>query len=82
MVKSFFLIGCPATREGKVKQCDHALKIDISSRLKELALKMMLITMPFEPRHEKTCLRGLATRVDSNQPAQPQKLGRGLKFQI
>ena len=25
---------------------------------------------------------GFATRVDSNRPAQPQKLGRGLKFRI
>ena len=36
----------------------------------------------YEPCHEKTCLPGFLTRSDSNRPAQPQKLSRGLKFQI
>ena len=35
----------------------------------------------FEPSYEKTCLREV-TRSDTNLAAQPQKLARGLKFQI
>ena len=34
----------------------------------------------YEPRHEKMCLREFLTRPDTNQPAQPQKLARVLKF--
>ena len=33
-----------------------------------------------EPRHEKTCLREIPSRSDSNWPAQLQKLAWGLKF--
>ena len=36
----------------------------------------------YEPRHVKTCLSGFATRVDSNWPAQQQRLARGLEFWI
>ena len=35
-----------------------------------------------EPRHEKTCLRELPTRSDSNQPSQLQRQARGLQFLI
>ena len=35
-----------------------------------------------EPHYEKNLSSGFATRVDSNWPAQPQKLARLLKFQI
>ena len=35
----------------------------------------------YEPRHKKTCLRGLQPGK-TNRPAQPKKTGRGLKFQI
>ena len=35
-----------------------------------------------EPRHEKMCLRGFSTRLDSNQPAQLQRLARVLEFWI
>ena len=34
----------------------------------------------YEPHHEKTCVRGL--RPDTNWPAQPQRLARGLKFRL
>ena len=36
----------------------------------------------YEPRHEKTCLLRAATTVNSNRPAQLQKLTRVLKFWI
>ena len=36
----------------------------------------------FEPRLVKTCLREFLTRPDTNQPAQPQKLARVLKFRL
>ena len=36
----------------------------------------------FEPRSEKTGLRGFPTRSDTNQAVQPQKMARGLKFRI
>ena len=39
---------------------------------------MFCFGLLYEPRHEKTCLRDF--QPDSNQAAQPQKLGRGLKF--
>ena len=35
---------------------------------------------PYEPRHEKTFLWEFATRYDSNQPAQLQRLASILKF--
>ena len=35
-----------------------------------------------EPRHDQTCLRKFSTRPDTNRPAQPQKLGRFLKFRL
>ena len=35
-----------------------------------------------EPHHTKMCLQGFLTRQDSNQPAQLQRLARGLKFWI
>ena len=42
---------------------------------------MIMVDSPIpetiEPRHEKTCLRGFATR-----PAQPQGQARGLKFRL
>ena len=41
-------------------------------------LQQSEITIPFKPRHEKTCLREFPTR--SNWPAQLQKLAWGLKF--
>ena len=37
--------------------------------------------LSIEPRHEKTCLRGL-TRKDSNRPAQLMRLDRVLKLWI
>ena len=36
----------------------------------------------FEPCHVKTCLREFPTRLDSNWPAQLQKLTLGLKFRL
>ena len=36
----------------------------------------------YEPGHEKTCLREFPTMPDTNQPAQPQKLARVLKFRL
>ena len=40
----------------------------------------------FEPRHEKTCLRGLrpgpTPEPDTNQSVQPQKMARDLKFRV
>ena len=36
----------------------------------------------FEPRHDKMCLREFPTRLDTNRPAQPQKLARVLKFRL
>ena len=36
----------------------------------------------FEPRHDKMCLREFPTRLDTNRPAQPQKLVRVLKFRL
>ena len=39
-------------------------------------------THTFEPRHEKICLRVSPTSQDTNQPAQPQKLARVLKFRL
>ena len=36
----------------------------------------------YEPRQDKTCLWELPTRPDTNQPAQPQKLARVLKFRL
>ena len=38
--------------------------------------------VPFEPRHEKTCLRGSVARYDSNRPAQLQRLATVIKFLI
>ena len=35
---------------------------------------------PYEPRHEKTCLREFPTKSDSYWPAQLQKLAWCLKF--
>ena len=35
-----------------------------------------------ESRHGRTCLQEFPTKSDSNQPAQPQKLARGLKFRL
>ena len=39
-------------------------------------------TTTTEPRHDKTCLREFPTRPDTNQPVQPQKLARVLKFRL
>ena len=36
----------------------------------------------YEPRCEKTSLRGFPTRSDTNRAVQPQKIARGLKFWI
>ena len=36
----------------------------------------------YEPRSEKTGLRGFPTRSDTNQAVQPQKMVRGSKFWI
>ena len=38
--------------------------------------------LTYEPRHDKTCLWEFPTRPDTNQPAQPQKLARVLKFRL
>ena len=38
--------------------------------------------LTYEPRHDKTCLREFPTRPDTNQPVQPQKLARVLKFRL
>ena len=43
------------------------------------AIKYLLL---FEPRCEKTGLRGVPTRSDTNRAVQQQKLVRGLKFRI
>ena len=49
-------------------------------------IKVCMLLCPwvyiFEPRHDKTCLRESPTRPDTNQPAQPQKLTRVLKFRL
>ena len=44
--------------------------------------KLVMERIKYEPRREKTCLRGFQTWSDTNQAAQPQKMARGLKFQI
>ena len=40
------------------------------------------VQLPFEPRSEKTGLRGFPTRSDANRAVQPQKMARSLKFRI
>ena len=35
-----------------------------------------------EPHHQKTCHWGFMTSSDTNQAVQPQKMVRGLKFQV
>ena len=39
------------------------------------------MTMFIELRHEQPCLR-VRTRSDTNRAVQPQKMARGVKFQI
>ena len=36
----------------------------------------------YEPWHDKTCLREISTRPDTNRPAQPQNLARILTFRL
>ena len=43
---------------------------------------IVLTTLWFEPRHEKTCLREFAIRYDSNWPAHLMRLARVLKFRL
>ena len=57
------------------------LCFDVSCRISDRLLIILKYLLLYEPRHEKIC-PGFATRVDSDQPAQPQKLGRGLKFRV
>ena len=42
----------------------------------------MHVYVPYEPRHDKTCIQEFPTRPDTNRPAQPQKLARVLKFRF
>ena len=42
----------------------------------------MAVQKKNEPRCEKTGLRGLPTRSDTNRAVQPLKMARGLKFRI
>ena len=56
---------------------------DIAQAKRDIVIKVCMCSLNIiEPRHEKTCLRGIVTRVDSDLPVQPQKLGRGFKFRI
>ena len=43
---------------------------------------MHLIRGYYEPRCEKTGLRGFPTRSDANQAVQLQRMARSLKFRI
>ena len=36
----------------------------------------------YKPRHEKTCVCGFPTRLDTNRAVQRQRMARGLIFQI
>ena len=54
----------------------------LSNELQQLGLPKGTTIIVFEPRHDKTCLREFPTRPDTNQPAQPQKLARVLKFRL
>ena len=52
-----------------------------------MLLLMQCVTLckmcrPYEPRCEKTGLRGFPTRSDTNQAVQLQKMARSLNFQI
>ena len=68
----------------------RTVKQDICHWINDSAFKELWIFLhslhPFpckflsKPCHEKTCLQGLATRQDSNQPAQLMRLARALKF--
>ena len=40
------------------------------------------LVLAYEPRSEKTGLRGFPTRSHTNQAARPHKMARGLKFRI
>ena len=56
-------------------------------RLTVVLLTIIPSTLPCktktnEPRHYKTCLQEFPTRLDTNWPAQPQKLARFLKFRL
>ena len=48
-------------------------KLNPSGCISTLRLHLHLFNA-YEPRHDKTCLRGFPTRPDTNRPAQPQKL--------
>ena len=45
-------------------------------------LVFLFISIIYEPRHDKTCLREFPTMPDTNRPAQPQKLARVFKFRL
>ena len=56
----------------------------LSSTIMEDGLKLPIKKLErlYEPRCEKTGLRGFPTRFDTNRAVQPQKMARGLKFRI
>ena len=45
------------------------------------AVARLTLTCTYEPRHDKSCLRGFPTRSNTNRALQPSKIASGLKFQ-
>ena len=48
---------------------------------KRLMKAVARLTLRYEPRHDKSCLRGFPTRSHSNRAVQPSEFASGLKFQ-
>ena len=48
---------------------------------KILMIAVARLTLRYEPRHDKSCLRGFPTMSNTNRALQPSRFASGLKFQ-
>ena len=71
----------PLYRNWLLRSIVRTLNVKTVTTCTRLTLKKHSVVRTLnEPRQEKTCPRGFATRYDSNRPAQRHKLARVLKF--
>ena len=78
---NFYFLAFKSKKNGiKVIKLGKLRALNVTIQEEESIMSFVILSISYEPRHYKMCLREFPTRVDTNWPAQPQKLARVLKF--
>ena len=78
----YFFVVCPKSLPNLYKELQQFIITFLTKCTIAIKRAYKLSRLPYEPRRNKTCLRGFLQREFQNQSPQLQRLARKLKFHL